>query len=50
VPGKIHYEFCQLLTGNIVQLLYSNKFEARFFYAELSSRLKRAQDGLSGLT
>lgn len=32
--------------GNVIQLLYSNKREARFLYAELSSRFKRMQDEL----
>ena len=34
-------------TENLVQLMYSNKAEAGFLFAELSSRFKRMQDELS---
>ena len=33
--------------GKLVQVLFSNKQEAAFFYAELASRFKRMQDELN---
>lgn len=32
--------------GNVIQLVYSNKIDARLLHAELSSRFKRIQDEL----
>ena len=29
--------------GNVVQLLFSNKIEARFYYGETAARFKRAE-------
>jgi len=33
--------------GKLVQVLFSNKQDAKIFYAELSSRFKRVQDELN---
>ena len=30
--------------GNVVQAIFSNKLEARLFFAEASSKFKRAED------
>jgi hypothetical protein len=30
--------------GNIIQILFSNKLEAKFHYQELAARYKRAED------
>ncbi|MDG6996443.1 MAG: hypothetical protein JRN52_11020 [Nitrososphaerota archaeon] len=29
--------------GNVVQVLFSNKFEAKFYYDETATRFKRAE-------
>jgi hypothetical protein len=29
--------------GNVVQVLFSNKLDARFYYAETATRFKRAE-------
>jgi hypothetical protein len=35
--------------GNVVQLLFSTSFEARYLYRELAERYKQAQDRLRGV-
>ncbi|MBI4258847.1 MAG: hypothetical protein HY619_07815 [Thaumarchaeota archaeon] len=34
--------------GNIVQILFSNKLEAKFFYDETATRFKRAEREFRG--
>jgi hypothetical protein len=33
-----------ILVGNIVQAVFSNKLEARFFYDDVATKFKRAED------
>jgi hypothetical protein len=35
-----------LRVGNVIQLIFSNKLDARLYYAEAASRFKRAEDEL----
>jgi len=35
-----------LRAGNVVQLIFSNKLDARLYYAGAASRFKRAEDEL----
>jgi len=32
--------------GNVIQLIFNNKLDARLYYAEAASRFKRAEDEL----
>lgn len=32
--------------GNVIQLIFSSKLDARLYYAEAASRFKRAEDEL----
>jgi hypothetical protein len=34
-----------ILVGNLVQVVFSNKLEARFFYADTAAKFKRAEEG-----
>ena len=34
--------------GNIVQIFFSNKFEAKFYYDETATRFKRAEREFTG--
>jgi len=35
-----------LRVGSVIQLVFSNKLDARLYYAETASRFKRAEDEL----
>jgi hypothetical protein len=35
-----------LRVGNVIQLIFSNKLDARLYYAEAASRFKGAEDEL----